>query len=186
MGGLLILIFIVLLAIGLWLLQQSEQQRQRTGLPPGRVIYADTGAWNRVDHPLFSRRYKLTGKPDYLLEKDGEIVPVEVKSGAAPPQPYPSHVLQLAAYCLLVEETYDACPSYGLIHYRDQTFAVDFTTELQNRLLDTLDDMRHHAQTDDVPRSHNNPAQCAACGYRPYCDQSLADFSEPAKLAYKE
>jgi len=172
MGGL-IVVFVVLLVASLLLLRRADRQRQHTGLPQGRVIYADTGAWDRVERSLFSRRYRLTGKPDYLLDDDGEIVPVEIKSGAAPPQPYPSHVLQLAAYCLLVEETYDVRPSYGIIRYRDQTFAVDFTPELEAWLSSTLDEMRQDASVGDVPRSHDNPAQCAACGYRPFCDQNL-------------
>jgi CRISPR-associated exonuclease Cas4 len=101
------------------------------------------------------------------------MVPVEVKSGAAPSRPYASHVLQLAAYGLLVEEAFGAGPSYGIIRYRDRTFAVDLTPELENWLLSNLDAMRHHAVAEDVPRSHDNPAQCATCGYRPFCDQSL-------------
>jgi len=173
MGGL-IAVCVTLLVAGLLLLRQANRQRQRTGLPQGQVIYADTGAWDRLERPLFSRRYRLTGKPDYVLDDDGEIIPVEVKSGAAPSQPYPSHVLQLTAYCLLIEDAYDVRPSYGIIRYRDRTFAVDSTPHLEAWLLSTLDDMRQDAAADDVPRSHDNPAQCAACGYRPLCDQSLA------------
>jgi CRISPR-associated exonuclease Cas4 len=174
MDGVLAIAFVALLVAALLLLRQAERQRRRTGLPQGRVIYADTGARSRVERPLFSRRYRLTGKPDYLLDDGGEIIPVEVKSGKAPPQPYPSHVLQLAAYCLLVEETYNACPSYGVIRYRDQAFAVDFTPELEDWLLLTLNEMREGFSASNVPRNHGNAAQCAACGYRPYCDQSLA------------
>ena len=173
MGGLLIFAFVVLLLAGLLLLRQAIRQQQRAGLPQGHVIYADTGAWDRVERPLFSHQYRLTGKPDYLLKDDGEIIPIEVKSSRAPSQPYRSHVLQLAAYCLLVQETHGLRPSHGIIRYRDQTFAVDFTPELEDRLLDTLDDMRQDAKESDVPRSHDNPAQCTACGYRPFCDQSL-------------
>lgn len=172
MGGILIIAFVILLAVGLLLLRQANQQQERTGLPQGRVIYADTGAWERVERPLFSHRYRLTGKPDYVLQDGDEIIPVEVKSGAAPVQPYASHVLQLAAYGLLVKETYGVHSSYGIIRYHDQTFAVGLA-DLEDRLLTTLDDMRQDAWADDVPRSHNNPAQCAACGYRPFCDQSL-------------
>ncbi len=169
----LIVIFVALLLAGFWLLRRANRQRQRSGLPPGRVIYADTGAWARVERPLFSRRYRLTGKPDYLLADGDKFIPVEIKSGAAPPQPYPSHVLQLAAYCLLIAETCGARPSYGIVRYRDRTFAVDFTAHLETRLLEALDEIRQDAAADDVPRSHDNPAQCAACGYRPFCDQSL-------------
>jgi CRISPR-associated exonuclease Cas4 len=172
MGGL-IVVFVALLAAGLLLLRQADLYRQRSGLPQGHVIYADTGAWDRVERPLFSRRYRLTGKPDYLLDDGGEIIPVEVKSSATPSQPYSSHVLQLAAYCLLVEDAYDARPPYGIVRYPNQTFAVDFTVHLEARLLSTLDEMRQDAKADDVPHSHDNPAKCAACGYRPFCDQSL-------------
>ena len=173
MGGFLFVVFVLLLVVGLSLLRQANRGRQRVGLPQGRIIYTDTGAWKRLERPLFSRRHRLTGKPDYLLDDEDEMVPVEVKSGAAPSQPYPSHLLQLAAYCLLVEETFGACPSYGIIRYRDRTFAVDFTAELEDWLLSNLDEMRHNAIAKDVSRSHDNPAQCAACGYHPFCDQSL-------------
>ena len=165
---------ILFLATGVILLRQANRQQMRTGLPQGRVIYADTGAWNHIERPFFSPRHRLTGKPDYLLKNDGEIVPIEIKSGTAPSQPYPSHMLQLAAYCLLVQETYNVRPSHGIVRYPGQTFAVDFVPELEDRLLATLDEIRQDAEADDVSRSHNNPAQCAACGYRPFCDQSLA------------
>jgi len=172
MAGLLIALFVLLLAAVLLLRRASQGQRQ-AGLPRGQVIYADTGAWRRTERPLFSRQHRLTGKPDYLVDDSGEIIPVEVKSGAAPPQPYPSHVLQLAAYGLLVEEAFGTRPSYGIVHYRDRTFAVDLTPGLTDRLFSTLDEMRQQGKAGDVPRSHDNPAQCAACGYRPFCDQSL-------------
>jgi hypothetical protein len=40
MGGLLIVVFLLLLAVGLSLLRQANRGRQRAGLPSGRVIYA--------------------------------------------------------------------------------------------------------------------------------------------------
>jgi len=172
MGGLAVVAAILFLA-GALLLWASHRLRQRSGLPQGRVIYNDTGALRRVERPLFSRRYRLTGKPDYLLQDGDQIVPLEVKSGAAPPQPYPSHVLQLAAYCLLVTEHHGVRPAYGIIRYRDRSFAVDFTPQLETHLLAALDSLRTDATKNDVPRSHHNPTQCAACGYRPHCDQSL-------------
>jgi hypothetical protein len=87
----------------------------------------DTSEWKRLQQPLFARTYQLTGKPDYLVAEGSRLVPVEVKSGRAPEQPYPSHVLQLAAYCLLVEDCYDRRPSRGIIQYTDRAFEVDYT-----------------------------------------------------------
>ncbi len=94
-------IFLVLLALAL--LWQARRAQKASGLPGGRVIYTDTRAWgNKVEKPLYDASLGLTGKPDYLVEKNGRIIPVEVKSGRAPQSPYDSHIYQLASYFLLV------------------------------------------------------------------------------------
>ena len=175
MVALLAFLVILLLVAALALLRSARARRRRAGLPPGRVIYADTGAWGRCERPLFSRRYLLTGKPDYLVEEKGRLIPVEVKPTASPSTPYRSHVLQLAAYCLLVEEEYGRRPPYGIIKYRDRAFAVDYTPQLQAQLLGTLADMRSRLSAADVPPSHANPNRCRRCGYREVCGRSLAN-----------
>ncbi len=166
-------LFITFLLIGLILTRWSRAGYQRTGLPPGRVVYADTGAWGRPERSLFSRRYLLTGKPDYLVERKGRKIPVEVKTTTRPHTPYRSHILQLAAYCLLVEEEYGQPPPYGLIKYRDDTLAVDYTPQLQAQLLDTLQAMRAAWTAADVAPNHANPNRCRRCGYRDDCSLSL-------------
>ncbi len=165
---------LILLGGGLLLLRRARRLHQQTGLPQGRVIYADTGAWNRCEKPLFSRRYLLTGKPDYLVDDGRTRIPVEVKSTACPPSPYRSHVLQLAAYCLLVEEEVGQPPPYGIIKYRDQAYAIEYTAQLRAELLNVLAEMRQHLAADDVTPSHANPNRCRSCGYREECDERLA------------
>ena len=165
---------VILFVGGLLLLRRARRLHQQTGLPQGRVIYADTGAWGRCERPLFSRRHLLTGKPDYLVEDRRGKIPVEVKSMPSPPSPYRSHVLQLAAYCLLVEDEYGQPPSYGIVKYRDRAYAVEYTAQLRAQLLSVLDEMRHHLDADDVCPSHANPNRCRACGYRDQCEERLA------------
>lgn len=165
--------FLILLAI-IFLWQSSRQQRQ-AGLPGGRVIYADTRAWGSpLEEPLFDARLGLTGKPDYLVEQKGQIIPIEVKSGRAPDSPYDSHIYQLAAYCLLVEKIYGKRPPYGIIHYPSRTFAVEYTPALESSLLDLLADMRRDEARSSVERSHDEPPRCVRCGFRNVCDQKLA------------
>ena len=174
--------FLVLLALGLLLLHLSRRGRVRSGLPQGRVIYTDTGGWGRLERPLFSRQFLLTGKPDYLVADGADVIPVEVKSHRAPAlrlrsgqaQPYPAHILQLAAYCLLVEECYGRRPAYGIVKYADRAFEVDYTPALEEELLATLEDMRDDLAAGDAPRNHDEPRRCLACGYRQRCDQRLA------------
>ncbi len=165
---------LALLLLALFLFWQSHRQRKQAGLPGGRVIYTDTNAWGKVDKPLYDSSLRLTGKPDYLVERNGKIIPVEVKSGRAPDAPYDSHIYQLASYCLLVERTMGKRPPYGIIHYRNRDFAVDYTRELESALLDILAEMRRDETRREVDCSHNSPARCRGCGFRRICDQRLA------------
>jgi CRISPR-associated exonuclease Cas4 len=171
--GWVLFLALALAALGVWLLLRSRTVQRDTGLPRGRVTYVDTGAWNRCERPLFSEQYRLTGRPDYLVQAQEGLVPVEVKSGAAPTAPYEAHVLQLAAYCLLIEEEEGEVPPYGIIKYEDRAFELAYTTALRNRLLDTLAALRQDLAAPEVDRSHEEPARCRACGYRARCEQRL-------------
>jgi CRISPR-associated exonuclease Cas4 len=153
---------------------QSDRQQKSAGLPGGRVVYTDTHGWGKVEKPLFYAALDLTGKPDYLIEKNGQLIPVEVKSGKAPDAPYDSHIFQLASYCLLVEKTYGKRPPYGVIHYENRDFAIDYTRELESALTELLADMKEDDIKREVPRSHEQASRCKRCGFRNVCDQSLA------------
>ena len=142
-------------------------------MPVGRVTYVDTGAWDRCERPLFSSRHRLTGRPDYLVQTVDGLIPVEVKSGAAPEQPYAAHILQLAAYCLLVEEQEGRAPAYGILKYGDRSFEVDYTPNLRAQLLHSIESIRRDLSSGDVARSHNQSARCRGCGHRHQCDQRL-------------
>ena len=165
---------LALFIFALFFFRQSATQRKEAGLPGGRVIYTDTRGWGKVEKPLFYPALELTGKPDYLVQQNGMIIPVEVKSGRAPDAPYDSHIYQLAAYCLLVEKTYDTRPPYGIIHYENRDFAIDYTHELEEALIDLLVEMKRDEHKQEVPRSHEQAGRCARCGYKKICDQSLA------------
>jgi len=169
-----ILIALLLLITGILLLRFARGQRQESGVPEGEIIYSDTGAWRRNDRPLFSNRYRLTGKPDYLVRQGREIIPVEVKSTRLRGRrPYDSHVMQLAAYCLLVEDVLGARPSHGILKYADTTIRINYTDALRRELLTTLQAMQRAMRRRDVPRSHDDPNRCRYCGYRDACDQAL-------------
>jgi CRISPR-associated exonuclease Cas4 len=165
--GLLLLIF----ALALFFI--AGRQRRRAGLPGGRVIYSDTGGWSRAEKPFYDADLGLTGKPDYLVEQNGRIIPVEVKSGRAPQAPYDSHIFQLAVYCLLVHHSTGKRPPHGILHYPGRDFAVDYTPELENALLDLIADMRVDENRAEVPRSHEEANRCRGCGFHQVCDQRL-------------
>ncbi len=164
-------LFLLLLALVFMLV--AGLQRRAAGLPGGRVIYTDTRGWGEVEKPLYDAELGLTGKPDYLVEQNGRIIPVEVKTGRTPEAPYDSHIFQLASYCHLVEKTFGKRPPYGIIHYPGRDFAVDYTRELESALLDILADMRIDERRVSVSRSHEQPQRCRRCGFREVCDERL-------------
>lgn len=163
----------LLALVALVLLWQAARRRKASGLPAGRVIYTDTRGWGTLEKPLYDPLHGLTGKPDYIIEQGEHWIPVEVKSAYAPPEPYDSHVYQLAAYCLLVERASGKRPPYGILKYRNRSYAIDYTPELEAGLKDLLAEMRREERLEESDRSHEDPARCARCGYRRTCDQRL-------------
>jgi CRISPR-associated exonuclease Cas4 len=164
----------ILLVLGLFTLLQATRRRKATGLPGGEIIYADTSQWDPLEKPLYDAHVGLAGKPDYLVRQGEMIIPVEVKSTRSAQTPYDSHIYQLAAYCRLVETEYQVRPAYGILHYPNHTFRIEYTLELERKMLDLLDEMRSQATRKQVQRSHQAPQRCRRCGYRPSCDQRLA------------
>jgi CRISPR-associated exonuclease Cas4 len=162
----LVILAFVLFIISRWLVN-------RTGIPEGRIIYSDPGVWQKNRKPLYDAGIGLTGKPDYLIRLDKHIIPAEVKSSYAPRSPYDSHILQLAAYCVLVEHTYGERPPYGLLRYRNRTFKIEFTQELEEEVLEMIGRIRLYKNKTEIPRSHTQKGRCARCGYRSFCDQRL-------------
>ncbi|KAF0109126.1 MAG: hypothetical protein FD146_170 [Anaerolineaceae bacterium] len=152
----------------------SSARRKGAGLPGGRVVYTDTRAWGPVEKPLYDAELGLTGKPDYIIEQNGGLIPVEVKTGRTPEAPYDSHIFQLAAYCHLINKTYGKRPTHGIIHYPARDFAVDYTRDLEAALLDLVADLRIDERRADVPRSHEEERRCRRCGFRDVCDDRLA------------
>lgn len=172
-----ILSFVLILALvgAIVLRMLGRAEKRAAGLPiNARVVSSDTGAWQRVAKPLFSKKYQLTGKPDYIVvAADGATIPIEVKPNRADPAPRDSDTMQLMAYGILIEETYGTSTDYGLLKYRDEVFRVEFTGELRRKFFAIVDEMRAARQAENVARSHAEPSRCRYCGYRDECDEKL-------------
>jgi len=165
-----------ILALALYFV--SDKRQKSSGLPGGRLIYTDTRHWGKLEEPLYDRELGLTGKPDYLVENGKQIIPVEVKTSRLPDAPYDSHLYQLAAYCLLVQQVYGTRPPYGFLHYSDstqrtRTFKVDYTEAMEQSVREIIREMRQQEKRQDVARSHESIKRCASCGFRSLCDHRL-------------
>ena len=178
---LLLALALLVLAAGLGLLWFARRTQRSTGLPAGQVVYSDTGAEQAVLEPLVSRRYGLIGKPDYLVEVTPGagasaargakriVAPLEVKSRRQPRTPDEGHLLQLATYCLLVEDIYGVRPPHGYLRYADATLVIPFSNELRAAVIEAAAAIRQARPAANVRRSHQDPARCARCGYSESC-----------------
>lgn len=163
----------ILLIIATILFVVAGLAKRKTGIPTGRVIYSDTNKWGKVEQPLYDPELRLTGKPDYLVRVGVQIIPVEVKSGRATHEPHEWHIFQLAAYCLLVEHEFGLRPPYGILHYSNRTFAIDFTNRMKASTVETIRTMQKRTSQIQIERSHHEQVRCQHCGYRSVCDQAL-------------
>jgi len=160
--------------VGAILLAASRHFGRESGMPRGEVIYED--ASGRGQEQFVSKRLLMAGKPDYLIkDRNGDLIPVEVKSSNAPRagRPYESHLMQLAAYFLLLEDVLQRPVPYGLIRYRNRTLRVANTDELRARLIDVIAQMRRLMARDVAHRNHNRPQRCSRCSVAHACDERL-------------
>lgn len=150
---------------------QTQKKRKDLKMDDAEIKYVDK--LEEESDVLKSEEYKLRGKPDIILRKDGKPIPVEVKTGRVPEGPFFSHILQLAAYCFLIEQDMGENPPYGLIRYGETEFDIEYDDSLRELLLEKLKDMRAHIEDEDVHRNHDREGKCINCSRREICPESL-------------
>ena len=143
-----------------------RSERGDLGLTNEAMIAADDSA--RPTPTLYSARHRLVGRPDQLVRAGGILIPVEHKPRAR--RLLDSHILQVAAQCLLVQEVYGVRPMYGLLVLAGGIQErVEFTAALEQRLLDTMAEMRALVRDDCEPGPLWVARKCRACGFRETC-----------------
>jgi len=137
-----------------------------------QVDYVDTGA--APPKMFVSERHGLRGRPDYVMVEGEDHIPVEVKTGRTPRGPLFSHILQVAAYCLLLEEEYQRTPSHGVIRYPDASFDIEYNEDTKRLVLQKLEEMRRALAKGTAHRNHHRPGKCVGCSRRAVCPERLA------------
>ena len=164
----------MLVVSGAALMAISQRLGRKSGLPEGEIFYDDTTG--RDEGNFFSNRLLMAGKPDYLIkDRNGNLIPVEVKSSNVPRagRPYESHLMQLAAYFLLIEDVMQQPVPYGLIRYRNRTVRIANSDELRARLMEVIAQMRRLMTRVSAHRSHNQTNRCSSCSLAEFCDERL-------------
>jgi CRISPR-associated exonuclease Cas4 len=169
---------LLLAALALILLLLNERRWQRTrliverrralGLPEGELVYEDADGQGE---PLSSSAFPLIGKPDYVVQApDGRPIPVELKlmvqNASAP---YSNHMVQVAAYCLILEDYFEQPPTHGILRYADREVVVEYTPALRKKVIRLLNEMERCSEKQPPPLTKQRAAKCRPCAFQPVC-----------------
>lgn len=150
----------------------DEVIRLKYNIPEAKIIYTDL---DKPAKPLFSKRFKVSGKPDYIVKSGERFIPIEIKSTVAG-KPYKSHILQLAAYCLLIEEEFNTLVEFGIIEYANGSqYRIVYDVPLKFEVRKTLAAMRDYLNSGGLERNHESLAKCRACSFREVCKNAIEE-----------
>lgn len=150
-AGAVVLLFLFLVHFFLRRQRPLKKSTAKLSMYSYKMIYTDQKDLDKqegVDYSilLYSARYDLQGKPDYIFKHRirNSIVPVEIKSGeiGKSAHPHQGDMLQLAAYFLIIEDVYGIKPKFGKLIYSDYMFQIKNTAKIRKLLLQTLKRMR--------------------------------------------
>jgi len=121
-----------------------------------------------------SKKHGLSGRPDAVVMDGEHHIPVELKTGRVPRGPLFSHILQVVAYCVLLEDEYGRAPPYGIIRYGETAFEIEYNEDQKKLLLQKLAEMRLAITKGEAHRNHSRPGKCIHCSRRAGCSERLA------------
>lgn len=172
--GSILLTLAVALGVLLWNERQSQRERRRAqslhalGLPEGKLVYEDADGQGET---LFSQAYPLVGKPDYVVQlADGRPVPIEIKLNVHnATTPYSNHQVQLAAYCLILEDYFVQPPTHGILRYADREFTIEYTPAMRRKVIRLLGQMALCSEQELPSLARQRAAKCRVCVFQPIC-----------------
>ena len=130
---------------------------------------------------LESETLGLKGKVDVLDLEEDKVVPVERKR-AESGEYYESDEIQLAAYCMLLEEHLDEPIREGAIYLyeTDQRMHVPITEDNREAVRESVEAIQTMT-VDTIPPFTDNLNKCEACSAREYCMPEETAKLEPEK-----
>jgi len=170
-------LLVLALALLILLLNDRRHQERRLidernhalGLPAGELVYENV---DEQGETLQSEQYALIGKPSYIVQlPDGRPVPLELKRTVHDATlPASNHEVQLAAYCLILEEYFpETPPTHGILRYADCEFTVDYTPLQRKKVLRFVEQMAKCDEQQPPPLASQKAVKCRACTFQPVC-----------------
>jgi CRISPR-associated exonuclease Cas4 len=140
---------------------------------------ANRGGWI-TERYFRSDQLGMHGKID-LIEEDDVLTPVERKR-AESGEYYPSDEVQLAGYCMLLEDAIGESVNLGYIYlYSTDTRHAIRISEKHRRTVREIISRIETMTVDTIPPLTDNPSKCEACSARSYCMPRETAMLEPEK-----
>lgn len=126
----------------------------------------------RTEATLESQELGIRGKIDKIEFHEDRIVPVELKTGqSSRTGPWNDHIIQVAAYCMLLEKEHNQKVSHGLIIYYNPRIVhnVSINPFMVDEVLSLIGEVNSMLKQDSPPPLAENPNKCSICGLKDTC-----------------
>jgi CRISPR-associated exonuclease Cas4 len=128
---------------------------------------SERGGWI-TERYFRSDRFGIHGKID-VVEDGDMLTPIERKRAESGDY-YPSDEVQLAGYCMLLEDAVGEPVNVGYIYlYSTDTRHTIRISEKHRRTVREIISRIETMSVDDLPPLTDNPSKCEACSAREYC-----------------
>ncbi|MDL1922748.1 CRISPR-associated protein Cas4 [Chloroflexi bacterium CFX3] len=123
----------------------------------------------QFDVRLHSAALGLVGMVDELVFMPDEVIPVDYKMSAWLSD---NHIIQIAAYGMLAEETFGLPAKRGYVYLlKGKRYAmVEITTALRSEVLAVITDIDRIHLTEYMPPPPENTNKCIACEFKRFCN----------------
>ena len=163
----------------------------QTHLVYGRELWEKLTPKIKSEFRVESEKLSLRGIIDQIEVYTRGYVPVELKTGQCPKEGvWPNHKIQIAAYAMLLEDTYKTEIKEGFITYLDakQRRHVPFNPFLKQEILELIEKTRMLLKSKEMPQKTDNQNKCRTCGLKEQCydDKMLEKRQKEVFVIQKE
>lgn len=144
--------------------EKGREQRRGMrlyGVPDGERVF---------DLYLEDAELRLGGKPDLVIVRDAECIPVEYKNSTRKVEKPVK--MQLAAYALLLEANGYAAVQRGMVYAipRRRVTEVALSARWRKKVRAALAEMRDAVEGERMPKPPKARGKCVDCEYRRFCN----------------
>jgi CRISPR-associated exonuclease Cas4 len=166
-----------------WYLHFYDTQGRNYERVDGKTKHANQSTRGNWLNELYieSDSIGLKGKIDVLDLEDGRAIPVERKRAESGDY-YKSDEVQLAGYCMLLEDHLNEPVREGAIYIyeTDQRMHIPITADHRETVRKQIEAIQSMT-VDQIPPFTDNPSKCEACSVRSYCMPAETARLEPQK-----